>query len=109
MSYKVVFIATIKGVTIVIIEIKNYPPYFSIRNPSNDPRTNVIITIETSVNEEFQPIRIAEGSKIRNDMIAPLAEPLSLMSVVAIKKPETTQKGECRKVCIPCKTLGYHK
>jgi hypothetical protein len=57
-----------------------------------------MIKIGNNVNGSFQPIRIADGNKTRNEINIPFKAPLSLMSEVAIRNPETTQRKKADKL-----------
>ncbi len=72
-------------------------PYLSIRKPNAEPRIKVIIKIGISESGSFQPIRMAAGNKIRNEMNIPFTTPLILIFVVAIKNPDTIQRENAEK------------
>jgi len=62
----------------------------SIANPSPPPKINVITDIGNSENGSFHAIRIAVGSKIKNETITPLMIAGILKSIEEIIKPTIT-------------------
>lgn len=86
-----------------------YLPYLSIRKPNAEPRTKVIIPIGISENGSCQPIIMAEGNNTKNEIIIPLKTPLIFRLLVAIKKPEITQKKKADRFASHvnfCKSIG---
>ena len=63
-----------------------------MRKPKAEPKSIVIMLMGISEIGSFHPIRMAEGSKTRNEMTTPFMTPFILKFVCAIKKPDTTQR-----------------
>ena len=61
-----------------------------MKYPNKLPKIKVITEIGTKLIGSFQPIKIAEGKRIKNEIIIPLKIPFNLSSEIARINPIIT-------------------